>query len=186
MFLLLRASRYYNSAIPHELHLGSTSGDWYCSHLRDKSCFMCREFKWLLSDHPQAVNGRVGCDIFWFPASCLSFLTLSTPTAMALWGSFRALTGKSWLLDLPPTPVASDMGCYPTLLQAQAYTSIASCYAHHHYSSCVQCYPEPNLPSAGVDCFTNLYMLVWKTKLKRENTQYIEIRKSNSETVYSF
>lgn len=122
-----------------------------------------------------------------FPVSCLSFLICIAPTVMALCGSFRGLSGKSLLLfDLLPILVASHIGCSPILLLDQAYKSIALCYIHHHYSICVQCHPEPNLPSAEVDSFSNLYMLVRKRKLKRESTQDLEIHKSNSETVHSF
>lgn len=78
------------------------------------------------------------------------------------------------------------MGCSPILLQNQAYKSIALCCIHHYHHIYVHCYPEPNLPTAGVDSFSNLYMLVRKRKFKRENTQDIEIHKSNSKTVHSF
>lgn len=43
-------------------------------------------------------------------ASSLSFLILSAPIAMALYGIFRGLTVKSLLSNLLPTPVASHRG----------------------------------------------------------------------------
>lgn len=43
---------------------------------------------------------------------------------------------------------------------------------------------KPSL--VGMDCFTNLYILVRKRKIKRENIQCVEIRKSNSETMHTF
>lgn len=93
MFLLLRASRYYNSPIPHELHLGSTFSDWYCSHLTYKSFFMSREFKQLLSDHPQAVNGRAGSDISW--VSCLLSLISHSQCSHSN-GTMRFIQGSYW------------------------------------------------------------------------------------------
>lgn len=186
MFLLLRASRYYNSPVSHELHLESTFSDWYCSHLTDKSFFVCREFKQLLSDHPQTVNGRAGSDISW--VSCLLSLISHSQCSHSN-GTLRFIQGSCWeelIIRSATNSSGISHGMLPSLTAESTCKSIALCCIHHHHHNYVHCYPQPNLPSAGVDSFSNLYMLVRKRRFKRENIQDIEIHKSNSKTVHSF